>query len=360
MIEQFGYLQLDTVAVAGARSHALVLMSRLANIAPELPETLLRPRAPVFEYWGHEACWLPMQLYPCLAFRRNAHRTSHPWWGQLLVEHRAAARALLKRVADEGPLRSLDFEGSSGAGWWNLKLSKKLATALWSAGELAIRQRTNFQRTYDLTERVIPEAVRRQQLSLDEQLSELLLTALNGHGWASTKTLAATWRLRNMGPQLRRVLAANVDAGKIVACTLMTEDGTRRSGWIRPDDLALAQRLRRCRPHTRAPVLLSPFDPLLWDRERVWLLFRFHQILEIFKPQHQRKYGYFCMPVLAGETLVARHDLKADRGRGVLLVRATHIENKVPWGPDARTRRVAANRAVRTYAERLGLKLRRP
>ncbi len=357
VIDAFGYLQLDTVAVAGARSHALVLMSRLPDLDPRIPETLLTPGSPVFEYWGHEASWLPMQFYPLLGFRREAFRESHPWWGELLVEHRAKVRDLLARIRGEGPLRSSDFEGSSGSGWWNLKLTKKLATALWSSGELAIRQRSNFQRIYDLHERVIPQQVRDHKLDVDAQLTALLLAALRGHGWASVTTLAATWRLRNRGRALRRLLAVAEQEGKVIACTLVSEDGTRRAGYIRPEDLALAHRLRRVRPSCEHPVLLSPFDPLLWDRERVQLLFGFHQILEIFKPPTKRIYGYYCMPVLAGECLVARHDLKADRRRGVLEVRSTHLERKLPWGPDARTRRSAANRAVQTYAQRLGLGL---
>lgn len=358
VIRKFGYLQLDTVAVAGARSHALVLMSRLPDLDPKLPEKLLSPGAELFEYWGHEASWLPLELYPAFGFRRTAFRKAHPWWGELLAEHRDQVKLMMQRIRREGPLRSLDLEGASRKGWWNLKLSKKLATALWSTGELCIRQRTNFQRSYDLAENVIPAAVRKRRMSPKNQLAQLLLTALNGHGWATTQTLVATWRLTGMGAEVRASLAALERAGKIHACTLMAEDRPC-PGWIRPDDRSLARRLRRVRPKHDKPVLLSPFDPLLWDRKRVQQLFGFHQILEIFKPEAQRIYGYYCMPVLAGETLVARHDLKADTRRGVLEVRATHVEPRGPApdrGPDMATRQKAARQAVHAYAKRLSLR----
>jgi len=230
VIERFGYLQLDTVSIAGARSHALVLMSRLEGLDPALGEDLLRPGAPLFEYWGHEASWLPMSLYPHLAFRRRAFRR-HPWWGDLLGQHPREADALLRRIRDEGPLRSADLEGSSG-GWWNLKLTRKLAVALWSSGALAVRARRRFRRTYDLAERVIPDAWRRDG-DEDEGVRALTRRALAGHGWATEATLAATWRLRR-GP-VKAALRALADAGEVMPCALV--GGARPTpGWIRPAD----------------------------------------------------------------------------------------------------------------------------
>jgi hypothetical protein len=354
IVERFGYLQLDTVAVTGARSHAIVLLSRLEGFDAELAEGLLRPGAPLFEYWGHEASWIPNDLYPAFAFRRRAFKT-HPWWGDLLTEHSDLARRIVARIASEGPLRSADLEGSSSAGWWNLKLSKKIATALWSAGELAIRERRGFLRTFDLRERVIPAELRGRDLADDAAMRVLLARALAGHGWATTSTLAATWRLRNCRPAIRRALAELVEAGEVVPATLVTDGGTRRAGWIRVEDLALVDRLRRSRPRRDRGVLLSPFDPLLWDRGRVRELFDFDQILEIFKPPAQRVYGYYCMPVLAADRLIARVDLKADRRRGSLRVLALHREP----GGDRAARRAAVDHALRRYADALGLRLRR-
>lgn len=349
VIGRYGYLQLDTVSIAGARSHAIVPLSRIEGFDPTLAEDLLQPGEPLFEYWGHEACWLPMELYPVFAFRREEFR-HHPWWGDLVGQHPDVADRLLRQIRDEGPLRSLDMEGRGSSGWWDLKVAKKVATALWSSGELAIRERRNFQRTYDLAERVIPDDLRGRRVAKEEALEILFDRALAGHGWATTGTLAQTWRLRNRPVEIRDALARLRERGEIVPCTLILEDGKKSPGWIRPDDLELAARLERVRPSGDRGVLLSPFDPLLWDRGRVDQLFGFHQVLEIFKPAPQRVYGYYCLPVLAGENLVARLDLKADRKTGKLLVLARHFEGS-PSAADCE----AVATALERYSGAVGL-----
>jgi uncharacterized protein YcaQ len=354
IIRRFGYLQLDTVSVAGARSHAIVLLSRLEGLDPAVGEELLRPGVPLFEYWGHEASWLPLSLYPAFEFRRREFR-EHPWWGDVVGQHPKVAVELRRRIRAEGPLRSTSLEARSSKGWWDLGVVKRVAAALWSSGELAIRERRGFQRTYDLTERVIPDELRRRPLSTADALDTLLLTALDGHGWATTGTLAATWRLRNRRTELAATLQRLQEKGTVLPCALEAEDGTRTAGWIRPADRELAARLEAARPRADRGVLLSPFDPLLWDRARVARLFGFDALLEIFKPAPQRIYGYYCLPVLAGERLVARVDLKAERKQGVLRVVSAHFESR---GAAGKRDRHAARAAVDRYADALGLKPR--
>ncbi|NNG17911.1 MAG: winged helix-turn-helix domain-containing protein, partial [Gemmatimonadales bacterium] len=325
VIQRFGYLQLDTVSITGARSHTIVLLSRLDGFDPALGEELLQPGEPLFEYWGHEASWIPLDLYPAFEFRRREFR-HHPWWGDVVGQHPQAARTLRRRIREEGPLRSAEMEGRGSRGWWDLKAAKRVATALWSSGELAIRDRRNFQRTYDLTERVIPEALRRRPLPKRQGLETLLLRALEGHGWATTGTIASTWRLVNRKKEIVGTLERLVDRGDVVTCSIEDYGARPTPGWVRPDDLELAHRLRTVRPRGDKGVLLSPFDPLLWDRKRVKRLFGFDQILEIFKPAPKRTYGYYCLPVLAGERLVARFDLKAERKQGILRVLSCRFE----------------------------------
>lgn len=349
VIDRFGYLQLDTVSVAGARSHAMVLMSRLDRLDPAIGEALLVPGAPLFEYWGHEACWLPLELYPAFEFRRRA-LARHPWWGDVIQENREVVRALRRRIRDGGPVRSVDMEGPGGGGWWNFKITKRVAHALWSSGELAIRERRNFQRTFDLAERVIPEPLRARPMPVGESMELLILRALAGHGWATTTTIIATWRLSSHRREAVAALHRLAEAGRIVACGLA--DGDRPApGWIRPDDLELAARLDPARPRADRGVLLSPFDPVLWDRARVKRLFGFDVVLEIYKPAPTRIYGYFCLPVLAGERLIARIDLKAERKRGTLRVLACHFEP----GADRAADQAAAHHALRRFAGSLGL-----
>ncbi|MCP4899406.1 MAG: winged helix-turn-helix domain-containing protein, partial [bacterium] len=355
IVERFGYLQLDTVSIAGARSHAIVLMSRLEGIDPGLGEELLRPGEPLFEYWGHEASWLPIDLYPHFEFRRKEYQT-HPWWGDLLEQHPDVAARLVSQITNEGPMRSVDMEGAGSRGWWDLKLAKKVATALWSSGRLAIRERRSFQRTYDLAERVIPDEWRQSAMAEDEALEQLLLVALQGHGWATIGTLSQTWRLRGKRDASVAALRHLQDRGEVLECGLKLPDGKLSKGWIRPSDLELADRLRRVRPRRDRGVLLSPFDPVLWDRTRVEMLFGFHQVLEIFKPAEARIYGYYCLPVLAGERLVARYDLKAESKKGLLRVLSLRHEGTDPNEAASAADGEAVRTALERFAEALALK----
>lgn len=349
LIRHFGYLQLDSVSVAGARTHGLVLLSRLEGFPPALGEELLRRGEPLFEYWGHEACWLPIELYPAFAFRRDAMR-EHPWWGDLIGGHPEIAEGVLRRIREEGPIRSTDLEGERSGGWWGHKLSKKVAEALWSAGVLAIAERRGFQRTYDLAERVIPAELLARRLSFEESLELLLLRALQAHGWASAGTLASTWRLRGGRAEVLAALSRLIEDGRVLACTLDL-GGRQAAGYIRPSDLELAERLRAVRPRRDAGVLLSPFDPVLWDRARVQQLFGFEQFIEIYKKPEQRTYGYYVLPVLAGDRLIGRVDLKADRKGGRLLAQGRHFEAATPSAADAEAMRSAIGR----LAGQLGL-----
>ena len=151
------------------------------------------------------------------------------------------------------------------------------------------------------------------------------------------------------------MLARLRDKGEIVACALRDDDGRRTPGWIRPRDLDLADRLKRVRPRNDRGVLLSPFDPVLWDRPRVRRLFGFDQVLEIFKPAGQRVYGYYCLPVLAGERLVARVDLKADRQNGNLHILSHRFEAADTRGNVSAADREALRTAVTRYAGAIGL-----
>jgi hypothetical protein len=227
---------------------------------------------------------------------------------------------------------------------------------MWSSGELAIRERRAFQRTYDFAEKVIPERYLTDTLPKEEAIEILVLRALAGHGWATTGTLTQTFRLaqKDVAPALDRL----TDRGEVASCALLV-DGCRTSrGWIRPSDLKLSAKLETVRPRRDRGVLLSPFDPVLWDRNRVQLLFGFHQMLEIFKPAEKRIYGYYCLPVLAGERLVARFDLKADRKHGVLEVLYQHCEGDDPSMPASTADGEAARTALERYSEAVGLAVR--
>jgi len=355
IIERFGYLQLDTVAITGARTHAIVLASRLKSFQADFAELLLTPGEPLFEYWGHEACWLPLSLYPAFAFRRRDYRV-HPWWGDVLTENKALADEILHRLEVEGALRSIDFEGTRSDHVWASKNTTRVAEALWSAGDIAVRERVRFQRSFDLTERVIPEAIRQVRMTDDDALDALLLKALEGHGWATTGTLSATWRLRNQRAAIVASLQRLTESGDIIPCNMTTKERVV-AGWVRTVDLELVPDLDALRPRAVKGVLLSPFDPVLWDRARTQTLFNFELLLEIYKPAVERQFGYYCLPVLAGEQLVARVDLKADRKQGRLEVLSCHLEAHAARPRIIKRTRAAIRSATARFAQAVALNL---
>ena len=361
VIERFGYLQLDSIPVSGARTHGLVLASRISGFDARFAEELLQPGEPLFEYWGHEASWIPVDLYPVFGFRRQNFKV-HPWWGDLLGEHPQVADEILRRLDQEGPLRTKDFEGARAPGsWWDLDVVRKMLTALWSSGEVAVAERRGFHRIFDLTERVVPESFRGRDEPLEKALEILLLKGLDGHGWATTSTLSATWRLKGYRDDVQAALARLQEQGEIVPCDLLlgdpADDGdveTKRKrvpGWIRPGDLELAERAAQLRPRGSRGVLLSPFDPVLWDRKRVLQLFGFEQAIEIYKPEAERRYGYYCLPVLMDDRLIGRVDLKAHRKADCLEVKALHFEAEKPPEKHKRVTRIAIGR----HANSVGL-----
>jgi uncharacterized protein YcaQ len=355
IIDRFGYLQLDTVAIAGARTHSIVLASRLRSFHADLTESLLAPGEPLFEYWGHEACWLPLSLYPAFAFRRKAYRV-HPWWGDVLAEHKVLAREIVHRLENEGALRSIDFEGKRSEHVWASKITTRVAEALWSAGDIAVKARVRFQRVFDLTERVIPDFVRELKMTDEASLDLLLLKALAGHGWATTGTLSATWRLRNQRSAIIASLQRLAESGQIVACSMRTKE-REFAGWVRTADLEQVSELDALRPRADKGVLLSPFDPVLWDRARTQTLFDFELLLEIYKPANERRFGYYCLPVLAGEHLVARVDLKADRKLGRLEVLSCHLEQRAALHTQVKRARAAIQSAMSRFADAVALSL---
>lgn len=320
-----------------------------------LGERLLVPGAPLFEYWGHEACWMPLALYPLLEFRRQRFRERwHRAHG--LPDFRKSADALLRRARDEGPFRSADLDGPTGKGWWQTeKTAKWVAESLWCTGDLAIRERRGFQRVYDLPERVIPDELRTRTVPVQDAYRALILLALDGHGWAEARTIAATWRLRPTTAEFRAALQSLADERAVVPCSVADRGGVARRGWMRPRDLAAAEGLRRLRPRADRGVLLSPFDPVLWDRTRLQRVFDFDLKIEIYTPAPKRKYGYYCMPVLAGDRLVARVDVKADRAAGVVRAVAVHYEPGAGRGRGGAADREAVRTAIERHARGIGL-----
>ena len=287
IVERFGYLQLDSVSVSGARTHAIVLASRLENLDASLGEELLSPGEPLFEYWGHEACWMPMALVPlCFAFRRREFQV-HPWRGDLLGEHPRMAVEIMRRVEQEGafPIRGSGGQRRPGLVGFQAFEARRRG--------FVVRRGTRHREPAPLPQKIRSARARHPARRLPRQRRRVTRKpstcccskALEGHGWATTGTLSATWRLVNCrrssggivtAPRGKRPNRAVQAAGK--------PNGNCPAGCARKiSDLAAGSRQLPDRAGTGA-CLLSPFDPVLWDRERVRLLFDFDQVLEIYKP----------------------------------------------------------------------------
>lgn len=324
-IARMRLLQIDTIHVV-ARSPYLVLFSRLGAYPPKWLDELLA-KGLLFECWAHEACFAPMADYPLhAAHARDAH------WAQRKAaraqrEQREGMDRLLAHIREHGAVRSADFERErqgSGAGWWGWKDEKRWLEALFARGELMIARRENFQRVYDLTERVLSRAnVQAAGAAVDAATvrREYLLGAVRALGIAQARWIADYFRTGKM--------YKDADVEEFVASGELLRVAVRGWGlpaYVHRDNLALLQRAQRNALRASYTTLLSPFDPVVWHRERASTLFGFDYRLECYTPAPKRRYGYFVLPILHDGRLVGRLDAKAHRADGVFEVKVLYLE----------------------------------
>ncbi len=320
VLERVGLLQIDSVNVL-ARAHELPPFSRLgAYPRALLPQMAYRDRE-LFEYWGHEASLLPAALHPLLRWRMARAARGEAWGGLVLLarERPDYVEAVFREVEQRGPLRAGELAGERErrGSWWSWDDAKRALEFLFWAGRVAVARRDNFERLYDLPERVLPPAVLAAPAPPeDEAQRRLLMLAARSLGVGTARDLADYFRIR-IGPARARI-AELAEDGALVP--------VRVEGWRDPAWLPAGARLPSRRPAHRARALLAPFDPLVWERSRVERLFGFHLRLELYVPSARRRYGYYVLPFLLDERLVARVDLKADRAARVLRVPAAHLE----------------------------------
>jgi uncharacterized protein len=332
-IRRLGAVQLDSISAVD-RAHRLTLSSRVgAYPEPELRGLLASGR--IFEYWAHEACLLPIELWP--HFRRTMEGRAHwRFHEQAKLEHGALFEPVLERIRAEGPLGSRDFEGAGdGTDMWNWKPAKIVLEALWDDGVLVVAGREAFQRRYDLAERVIPhEILDAPAPDEDETLRHLALLAVRSRGALTEPAIREHWRLKGGRARLHHHVLALVDEGLLRE--VEADDGGAPFYVDAESEL----------DGDPAPaVLLCPFDNLLWDRPLLERLFDFRHVIEVYKREHERAYGYYVLPLLAGDRIVGRADLKADRAEGVLHVRRFHPEPRVRGNVGAKLERAAARLA---------------
>jgi uncharacterized protein len=333
-VRRLSAVQLDSISTVD-RAHRLTIAARVGAFAPDTVTSLLRSGR-LFEYWAHEASLLPVELWP--HFRRTMSGAGH--WGshdRALRTHPELVAPILGRIREEGPLGSRDFEGGGGGGMWNWKPAKAVLDALWDRGELVIAGRRNFQRLYDLADRVIPAAILETSPPAEaETLETLALLAVRARGALTEAAVREHWRLRGGKARLHAHLLALVERGLLREVAI--DDGGA------PFYVAAETELGG---DPAPPVLVCPFDNLVWDRPLLRRVFSFQHVIEVYKREHERTYGYYVLPLLAGDRLVGRADVKSDRAEGVLRIRRFHPEPGVRGDLDAKLDR-AARRLART------------
>lgn len=320
-IERLGVLQIDSVN-ALVRSHYLPAFSRLGHYDPtqldELAWGTSRQRA-LFEYWGHEASLLPLDLYPLLRWRMRRAANGLGIYRQLADfgrQQQEVIRRVLQAVREQGALGagSLSTRTERAGPWWDWSAEKHALEWLFAAGEVTVAGRRGFERLYDLPERVIPAAIRDHvELEETEAQRQLLLRSADALGVATARDLRDYFRLDSADARER--LAELVEQGDLQVVQV--------EGWKQPAYCRGAPRIPR---KVTASALLSPFDSLIWERERTERLFGFRYRLEIYTPAHKRVYGYYVLPFLYGDQLRARIDLRSERAHGRLAVHAVHGE----------------------------------
>ncbi|EEE38101.1 hypothetical protein RKLH11_1942 [Rhodobacteraceae bacterium KLH11] len=343
LIHRLGFVQLDSINTV-ARAHDMILYARRPSYrAPHLKRLYERDRA-LFEHWTHDAAVLPMDFYRHwhLRFLRDADMLKARWKNWRRDGFEQKFDTVLQHIRDHGPVGSSDVgkdEKKGSGGWWDWHPSKTALEYLWRSGALTVVGRDGFQKRYDLTERVIEAQLcpGNMQCDADETVDWLCNAALDRLGFATSGELAAFWDTVTT-TEARAWCEQALIQGNIEEIVIEYRNGKERKVFARPGIGDKAAALPAAPGRIR---VLSPFDPMLRDRNRAERLFGFHYRIEVFVPEPKRIYGYYVFPLLEGDRLIGRIDMKAQRDRDLLHIRAVWPERAIRWSA-ARTRRLQA------------------
>ncbi|MBV9276523.1 MAG: YcaQ family DNA glycosylase [Verrucomicrobia bacterium] len=321
-IQRLGLLQIDSVNVL-VRAHYFPLFSRLGIFPCDWLDELAYKKRQLFEYWGHAASLIPVSLFPYFRWRmeRAARNVGiYRGWAQFAEGNGALIDEVLEQIRRHGPMGAGEVEKAiqqnpipREAGWWNWSDAKTALEWLFWAGKVTTANRRNFERVYDLTDRIFPEWCNEEALDVASAHRELVAIASRALGLATENDLGDYFRLKvnEVRPRIRELVAAGD----------LTE--VKVEGWRQPAYLSSSLRIPRA---IGAAAFLSPFDPLLWERKRTERLFGFRYRISIYTPAAQREHGYYVLPFLFGENFVARLDLKSDRASSALRVLGAFAE----------------------------------
>ncbi len=318
-------LQIDTISVV-ARSPYLVLWSRLGHYDPAWLDDLLA-QGKIFEYWAHAACFIPQEDYLLYRYNmRNLALTGSKRTAERLRTHASELKNMLTHVRKNGAVRTLDFDrpdGAKGNGWWDWKPEKVLLETLFTAGELMVARREKFHRIYDLRERVLPAHLHRDETAHSREAVERAWTlkAVGALGIATPRWIGDYFRHAGRVPSPHP--DALLETGELVRVDI---DEINAPAYVTKQNLALVRKAARDELIATHTTLLSPFDPLVWDRERALALFNFDYRIECYTPEAKRQYGYFTLPILHRGAIIGRVDAKAHRREGVFEIVCLTLE----------------------------------
>src|SRR5215210_1578250 len=323
IIRRMGVLQIDSISVV-ARSPYLVLWSRLGSYEPRWLDGLLEEGA-IFEYWSHAACFIPIEDYGL--YRRlmlEGGEKTRTW----MRAHHEEIERVMEHISEKGPVRAAEFARTDGkaGGWWEWKPEKRALEHLFAAGQLMISRRENFHRVYDLRERVLAYALPDWEDALAPNEQEvrraLALKAVRALGIAVARWVPDYFRTHKKG--VAGLLEELADDGSLLRAGIEDEPA-----YVHPDNAGLAEKILSGGSQPSVTTLLSPFDPIVWDRARASELFGFDYKIEVYTPAARRRYGYYSLPILHDSALVGRLDAKAHRKQGTFEIKAIHLEPDV-------------------------------
>jgi uncharacterized protein len=354
-VEDVGGLQLDSINVLD-RAHYLTVWSRFGPYDRRRLDRLVYRRRLLFEYWAHAACLVPTSTLPWWRRAMLDYRSRHTGWSGWLRRNATVLSTVQAAVRANGPMGNADFEGRrpAGGGWWSWRPVQHALHHLWMTGALAIHSRQHFQKRYDLLERAMPDALAIEPVSSEEFQRWHVERSLRAMGAATELDLARYLTFPRFKPGARRAaLRSMLERGEVTEIEIEGASGR----WLAlTSDLPALARAGRAPAPSLGTTLLSPFDSLLWHRDRVARLFGFDYRIEVYTPGPKRVHGYYTLPILHHGHLIGRVDAKAHRAERRLEVRHVHFE---PWfatagPPPAGSGRVDRDEALAGLAKTLG------
>lgn len=326
LVEKLGYVQLDSIRVVERAQHH-ILFARNPAYRPKHLERAQKGAPVFFEHWTHDASLIPMEHYPHWRHRFAASRRRIAHWRERFGDDRIVA-AVRSHIERHGAVKARDLShlGGRTGPWWGWGLAKSALEFLWRTGELAVVRRDGFEKIYDLSERLIPRALREAKPSCAETLDWACNEALDRLGAATPRMLADFWGHASI-KQAADWIASRKKRGQLIDVVLCGATGRRHFNAVaRPN---IQEHLARLPAPTTRLRALSPFDPLLRDRDRAGRIFDFEYRIEVYVPGHKRAFGYYVFPLLEGARLVGRIDMKAEREKDRLLVKALWLEGRL-------------------------------